>query len=176
MLENLTFPCGDNGQLDVQLGMEPGTNALPEACAEAAAAASHRISALAHSPLPWLITVRIGDADEGQRLNRDFRGKDYATNVLSFPSDEEDAMDDGAEEWYVGDIFICLPVVVREAAEQDKRLLDHLRHLVVHGVLHLNGYDHMETAEAEAMEKLETEILAELGIDDPYTMPLENDR
>lgn len=176
MSKNLTFPCGDNGQLDVQLGLEPAIGGLPEACAEAATATCARINALSASPLPWLITVRIGEEDEGRRLNRDFRSKDYATNVLSFSSDEEDAISDGAEEWYVGDIFICLPVVEREAAEQDKALPDHLRHLVVHGILHLSGYDHMEDAEAAAMEMLETDILAELGIENPYTMPLEDSR
>lgn len=107
------------------------------------------------------ITVRIVDAEEGQALNRDYRGKDYATNVLSFPYDTEPVV--------CGDLVICAPVVEREAQEQGKPLVAHFAHLVVHGLLHLQGYDH-ETGEQDAieMEQRERIVLQSLGFDDPY--------
>lgn len=107
------------------------------------------------------ITVRIVDADEGQALNRDYRGKDYATNVLSFPYDTDPIV--------CGDLVICAPVVEREAREQGKPLHAHYAHLVVHGLLHLQGYDH-ETGEQDAiaMESRERIVLQSLGFDDPY--------
>lgn len=105
------------------------------------------------------ITLRIVGADEGRALNRDWRSKDYATNVLSFPMLERD---------YLGDIVICAEVVAREAAEQGKRPAAHWAHLVVHGVLHLMGHDHIADDEAERMEQLERKLLFKLGFDDPY--------
>ena len=107
------------------------------------------------------ITVRLVDADEGQDLNRDYRGKDYATNVLSFPYESEPVV--------CGDLVVCAPVVAREAAKQGKDRVAHYAHLIVHGVLHLQGYDH-ETgaAEAQQMENKERAILAALGYGDPY--------
>lgn len=113
---------------------------------------------------PAELSIRIVDANEGQALNRDYRGKDYATNVLSFPVD----LPPGMQLPLIGDLAICAPVVIREAAEQGKAARDHWAHLTVHGVLHLLGHDHLEEAEAEAMEALETRILAGLGIADPY--------
>lgn len=110
------------------------------------------------------ITVRFVDADEGQKLNRDFRGKNYATNVLSFPYQ---AADNGQP--LLGDLVICLPVVLREAAEQGRPLSAHFAHLIVHGMLHLQGFDHeICPAEAARMEAREREILAGLGFPDPY--------
>ena len=107
------------------------------------------------------ITLRFVDAEEGQTLNRDYRGKDYATNVLTFPYETEPTV--------CGDIVICAPVVAREAAEQGKPLAAHYAHLVIHGVLHLLGHDH-ETSDtdAEAMEAHERRLLAAFGIPDPY--------
>ena len=110
------------------------------------------------------LSIRIVDTAEGRALNRDYRGKDYATNVLSFPAE----LPPGVDLPLLGDLAICAPVVAREAAEQGKRPRDHWAHMTVHGVLHLLGYDHVEDAEAEAMEALETRILAGLGIADPY--------
>ena len=110
------------------------------------------------------LSIRVVDADEGRALNRDYRGKDYATNVLSFEAE----LPPGLALPLIGDIVICAPVVAREAAEQGKPPRDHWAHLTVHGVLHLLGYDHLEEAEAEAMEALETRVLAGLGIPDPY--------
>jgi probable rRNA maturation factor len=110
------------------------------------------------------LSIRVVDADEGRTLNRDYRGKDYATNVLSFEAE----LPPGLALPLIGDIVICAPVVAREAAEQGKPPRDHWAHLTVHGVLHLLGYDHLEEAEAEAMEALETRVLARLGIPDPY--------
>jgi probable rRNA maturation factor len=107
------------------------------------------------------VTVRFVDAEEGQMLNREYRHKDYATNVLSFPYAPNPEM--------AGDLVLCLPVVLKEAAEQKKPAEAHFAHLIVHGMLHLQGYDH-ETGDedAEIMEAREREILAALGYPDPY--------
>ena len=106
------------------------------------------------------ITIRLVDADEGQELNSEYRGKDYATNVLSFPYDTEPVV--------TGDLVICPSVVTREAAEQNKPLAAHYAHLTVHGMLHLQGWDHENDEEAQQMEDQEREILAALGYPDPY--------
>jgi probable rRNA maturation factor len=113
------------------------------------------------------ITFRIVDTEEGQQLNRDYRGKDYATNVLTFTFDED--MPDIAGLPLLGDIVFCAQVVEKEALEQNISLIDHYAHLTIHGVLHLQGYDHLEEDEAVAMEALETQLLADLGISDPYS-------
>ena len=109
---------------------------------------------------PAEITVRIVDADEGRTLNRDFRAKDYATNVLTFDYQREPTV--------VADLVLCGPVLRREAAEQGVALVDHYAHLIVHGALHAQGHDHERAAEAEAMERRETAILQSLGVADPY--------
>jgi len=111
------------------------------------------------------LTIRLVDEAEGRELNNTWRHKDYATNVLSFPADVPDEMLDIP---LLGDLVICVPVVEREAAEQAKPLEAHWAHLVIHGCLHLLGYDHIEDEEAEEMEALERELLAELGHPDPY--------
>ncbi|GAB2788308.1 rRNA maturation RNase YbeY [Dyella kyungheensis] len=112
------------------------------------------------------LSIRIVDAKEGRTLNRDYRGKDYATNVLSFPVE----LPPGINLPLIGDLVICAPVVAREALEQGKPSRHHWAHMTVHGVLHLIGYDHIDDKEAEQMEALETRILAGLGIDDPYAV------
>jgi probable rRNA maturation factor len=107
------------------------------------------------------VAVRFVDAEEGQALNRDYRHKDYATNVLSFVYESEPRV--------AGDLVVCLPVVLREAAEQGKSTEAHFAHLIVHGMLHLLGYDHETGAkDAARMEAQEREILAGLGYPDPY--------
>ena len=110
------------------------------------------------------LAIRLVDAEEGRALNRDYRDKDYATNVLSFPAE----LPPGVPLPVLGDLVLCAPVIAREAAEQGKPLKHHYAHMVVHGVLHLLGHDHMHEAEAEAMEAIEREVLAGLGIADPY--------
>lgn len=114
------------------------------------------------------LAVRIVDEKEGCSLNHHYRGKDYATNVLSFPADLPEGLPKGIKMPLLGDLVICAPVVAREATEQGKSLAAHYAHLTVHGTLHLLGWDHEDDKEADAMEQLEREILADLGIDDPY--------
>lgn len=133
-------------------------------------AAPHRAALPRHKVVRWIrhaldadaeITVRIVDAEEGQALNRDYRHKDYATNVLTF--------DYATEPVVMADLVLCAPVVAREAADLGKPLAEHYAHLLVHGTLHAQGWDH-ETGEedAQAMEARETAILAGLGEPDPY--------
>lgn len=110
------------------------------------------------------MTIRLVDEAESRELNSEYRGKDSATNVLSFPFE----VPDGIELPLLGDLVICCQVVEREAEEQQKPLLHHWAHMVVHGVLHLRGYDHIKDDEAEEMEALETQILVTLSIPDPY--------
>ena len=114
------------------------------------------------------VAIQLVDAAEGQAMNRQYRGKDYATNVLSFPADLPEGLPEDFDFPQLGDLVICAPVVAREAAEQGKALGDHYAHLTIHGVLHLLGFDHVQEAEAEEMEALERQILASLGIADPY--------
>jgi probable rRNA maturation factor len=106
------------------------------------------------------LALRFVGAAEARRLNREFRGRDYATNVLTFGYQRAPVVH--------ADIVLCVPVVRREAREQRKGFRDHLAHLVVHGVLHAQGHDHDRAADARAMEAREVRILARLGIDDPY--------
>ena len=116
---------------------------------------------------PAELTIRFVDAEEGRSLNRDYREKDYATNVLTFAYNEgEEALAD--DEPTRADIILCTDVLEREAAEQHKTVEQHSAHLIVHGVLHAQGYDHMDDDEAAEMEGIETEILATLGVADPY--------
>ncbi|MBA8884975.1 rRNA maturation RNase YbeY [Dokdonella fugitiva] len=110
------------------------------------------------------LNILIVGRAAGRRYNRQFRGRDYATNVLSFPYEPAP----GEHSGLLGDLVICAPVVAREAREQGKDARDHFAHMTIHGVLHLLGYDHEDERDADAMEALETCILASLGIDDPY--------
>lgn len=115
---------------------------------------------------PAELTIRFVDSAEGQNLNRDYRGKDYATNVLTFAYNEGEEL--AEDEPTQADIILCTDVLQREAAEQKKSVEEHTAHLIVHGVLHAQGYDHEDDEEADEMESLETEILGELGYADPY--------
>ncbi|MFK0569757.1 rRNA maturation RNase YbeY [Endozoicomonas sp.] len=110
------------------------------------------------------ISLLIVDTEEGAELNRQWRNKEGPTNVLSFPSDLPAEL----ELPLLGDLIICAPVVEREAIEQKKSLNSHWAHMMVHGTLHLLGYDHIDDQEAEEMESLETDILGQLGYPDPY--------
>ena len=110
------------------------------------------------------ITLRIVSAKEGRALNRDYRDKDYATNVLTFVYD---ATPDGA---VIGDIVLCAPVIAKEAREQRKELQHHYAHLVTHGTLHLQGYDHEADNDAQVMEQREVALLARMKIADPYSV------
>lgn len=116
------------------------------------------------------LAIRIVGTKEGRALNRHYRGKDYATNVLSFPADMAEGvkLPKGVKMPLLGDIVLCAPVIAREAREQKKALAEHYAHLTVHGTLHLLGLDHEDPREAECMEQLERDILAGLGIGDPY--------
>jgi len=133
-------------------------------------AARHRTALPRHKVIRWIrhaldadaeITVRIVDAEEGQTLNRDFRKKDYATNVLTFDYTQAPLV--------TADLVLCAPVVAKEAKEQGKTLQSHYAHLIVHGTLHAQGWDHETSkADAEAMEAREIEILSGLGFKNPY--------
>ncbi len=112
---------------------------------------------------PAELAVRIVDEAEGQALNRDYRGKDYATNVLTFDYSQAPVV--------AADLVLCAPVVAREAREQGRSLQAHYAHLLVHGALHAQGWDHEDDDEAADMQALETFILATLGVDDPYARP-----
>ena len=117
---------------------------------------------------PAQITLRFVNAEEGQSLNRSFRGKDYATNVLTFSYNEGEEEPLADNDVTQADIILCTDVLQREAAEQNKSLEFHAAHLVIHGVLHAQGYDHESDEEAEEMETLEIEMLASLGFPNPY--------
>jgi probable rRNA maturation factor len=136
---------------------------LPDAAQHRAALARHKVMRCIRHALEAdaEITVRIVNADEGQALNRDYRHKDYATNVLTF--------DYASQPLVMADLVLCAPVVAREAKELNKTLASHYAHLLVHGTLHAQGWDHETSeADAQAMEARETEILAGLGVADPY--------
>ncbi len=151
-------------RLDVSVGY-----ALPRAGVPAAVSFRKWVAAaLAGRIREADLAIRLVDAKEGRALNRHYRGRDYATNVLSFPADLPEGLPEGVRLPLLGDLVLCAPVVAREAREQGKPLAAHYAHLTVHGTLHLLGWDHGNDVEAEAMEQLEREILAGLGIDDPY--------
>jgi len=114
------------------------------------------------------LVIRIVDEQEARRFNRDYRNKDQATNVLSFPAELPAGLPAEIRKTQIGDLLICAPVVAREAKQQHRQEIDHWAHLTIHGTLHLLGYDHLQAEEALAMESLETEILQDLGISDPY--------
>lgn len=129
----------------------------------------HRAALARHKVARWLrhaltsdaeITVRIVDAPEGQELNREYRKKDYATNVLTF--------DYTLEPVVTADLVLCAPVVAQEAKDQGKTLQAHYAHLIVHGALHAQGWDHELDEDAQVMELRETEIMARLGFENPY--------
>lgn len=163
--------------LEIALSTEP---VWPEATDWESLATRAAASALNATPYGTLsdaaatveISIRLTDNDEVQALNRDYRQKDKATNVLSFPMIAPDLLDTVANtddgEVLLGDIVLAYGVCEVEAREKGITLQDHATHLIVHGTLHLLGYDHQGQAEAEAMEQIERDVLATLGIADPY--------
>jgi probable rRNA maturation factor len=120
---------------------------------------------------PAEFTIRFVDEEEGRTLNLTYRGKDYATNVLTFSYNEDLPPQVAAELPDSADIVLCSQILQKEAVEQHKPLIAHAAHLIVHGVLHAHGYDHEDPAEAEEMETLEVDVLRSLGFPDPYQLP-----
>ncbi len=114
------------------------------------------------------VVVRVVSREESAQLNQQYRGKQGATNVLSFPFEMPDEVKESGDMNLLGDLVICAPVVEEQAQEQGKELFAHWAHMVVHGCLHLTGYDHQVSVEAEEMESLETTILAGMGFSSPY--------
>jgi probable rRNA maturation factor len=176
-------PARPVSDLDIDLAIvveeECWNDALPDAerliriaALAALEAGQDRLPSSAHNGLGTELSVVLANDAVVQALNRDYRGKDKPTNVLSFALTEGDEMP-GSDEGptALGDIVLALETIIREAAEQSKPLHDHTMHLVVHGVLHLLGWDHLEEAEAEEMEGREIRILASLGISNPYSLP-----
>lgn len=166
-MPRIKFPASREPHLALQVQLADGRRGVPHAnrlraWANAAYAAHFRNRKMAAAE----VTVRIVGAAESRRLNRDWRGKDKPTNVLSFPAGE--VLDPTAVRHPLGDLVICAPVVMREAKAQQKPPQAHWAHLVVHGVLHLLGYDHENERDATVMEARETAILRHFGIADPY--------
>ena len=122
-------------------------------------------AALANHASDAAVTLRLVDEPEGRELNQRFRKKDNATNVLSFPCD----LSDESGLRILGDIVVCEPVVTREALEQGKHPGDHWAHVIIHGLLHLLGFDHIESQQAEEMEGLEVSLLREMDVSNPYS-------
>lgn len=133
------------------------------------AAVAAGAGAALESDRPAELSVVFADNATVQRLNRDYRGKDAPTNVLSFALTEAEEPDFPGAPLVLGDVVLALETVLAEAARDNKVAADHARHLMVHGILHLLGHDHMTDAEAEAMERIETAVLARFGIADPYS-------
>ncbi|WP_241969857.1 rRNA maturation RNase YbeY [Pseudidiomarina taiwanensis] len=160
--------------LDLQIAVDDAN--LPSAAAfeqwvnAALVAAQHSSQDSSETEL----TIRLVDAAESQALNATYRGKDAPTNVLSFPFDNE-GLPPELSLPLLGDLIICVPVVNAEAAAQGKPVTAHWAHLVIHGTLHLLGYDHIKQTEAEVMETLEKDIMAKLGYPDPYQDELDID-
>lgn len=153
----------------VSIDVAVACSGWPAACPVAAQLAETAArAALAGKHGRLVVDIVLADDAELRRLNRTWRGKDAPTNVLAFPLGEPAAATQTGAPVMLGDIALACETVAREAVEQGKPIADHLRHLVVHGVLHLLGFDHQHEAEAAAMEAREVEILRALGVPDPY--------
>ena len=166
---------GGTATIAVAIEADGWSGALPDPEALVAEAACAALSAACPDLGPATISLLLADDQAVSALNRDWRGKSTPTNVLSFPATETRAGEIPEPEFdgvplELGDIALAFETCQREATDQLKTLADHTRHLTVHGVLHLLGYDHVVEAEAEQMEALETRILAGLGVADPYAV------
>ncbi len=167
---NLVSGDGESGDIviDVALTDPLWTDSLAD-CRQLAQRAVHQALASRPGPAGQACEVSLALADDAKvrGLNRDYRGRDEPTNVLSFPAQAgPPAAGDGP--WLLGDVVLARETLIREAADQNKSLSEHFAHLVVHGVLHLLGHDHMNESEADTMERLEAEALGRLGIPNPY--------
>jgi len=164
------MPEGPSIDIDIRIAVPGWRTAMPNPNAAikkaVQAALGNELPARAVTSLCILLT----DDAEMRKLNAGWRAKDKPTNVLSFPA--ENAVDPARPPEFLGDVALALSTCKREAREQGKAFADHVAHLTVHGVLHLLGYDHMDDEQAEAMEPLETSILARMGIADPYAAPV----
>jgi len=159
--------------IDLSIACAEWKHTLPSVATVARAAAHAALAQSGKRIDAAELSLVLADDATVRDLNARWRGKDAATNVLAFASDEPPAK---GKPVLLGDVVLAYETVAREAKEQGKRLADHLRHLVIHGVLHLLGYDHMKAAPAKRMEALETRILASLGVADPYRLHEELNR
>ncbi|MEK9971078.1 MAG: rRNA maturation RNase YbeY [Ferrovibrio sp.] len=160
------MPDGSSIDIDIRIASSTWRTALPNPAAAVRRAVNAALKAELPARAKTGLSVLLTDDAEMRKLNAGWRAKDKPTNVLSFPA--ESAVDPARPPAYLGDIALGLNTCRREAREQKKAFADHVVHLTVHGVLHLLGYDHMDDEQAEAMEPLETAILAGMGIADPY--------
>lgn len=160
------MPDGSSIEIDIRIASSAWRAVLPNPAAAVRRAAKAALKAELPAKAKTSLSILLTDDDEMRKLNAGWRAKDKPTNVLSFPA--ENAVDPAKPPAYLGDVALGLATCKREAREQKKTLADHVAHLTVHGVLHLIGYDHMDDEQAEAMEPLETQILAGMGIADPY--------
>ena len=171
-------PQGTGGVVEVDISITREAGDWPEDAEWLAERAALAALSAVWDPAdgPAEMSVVLADDALVRTLNRDYRGKDKPTNVLSFALTEADGPDAEDAPTMLGDVVLAWETLVRESAEQDKTLSNHLCHLVVHGVLHLLGYDHEVDAEAEEMERLEVEVLGTLGVPDPYATASSEDR
>lgn len=160
------MPDGSSIEIDIRIASSAWRAALPNPAAAVRRAARAALKVELPAKARTSLSILLTDDAEMRKLNAGWRAKDKPTNVLSFPS--ETAVDPARPPAHLGDVALGLATCKREAREQKKTLADHVAHLTVHGVLHLLGYDHMNDEQAEAMEPLETDILAAMGIADPY--------
>ncbi|MDD9912251.1 MAG: rRNA maturation RNase YbeY [Alphaproteobacteria bacterium] len=145
-----------------------GTAAAAQCIKEAIEALQNTLTPIRSDGKNYGMSIRLDSDEEVKNLNAEFRYKDKPTNVLSFPTDDCDAWDDSENIMYLGDIIIADGVLTQEAHEANKPIEQHLQHLIVHGILHLYGYDHILDNEADIMENAEVHVLNKLGIPNPY--------
>ncbi len=158
----------DSGSAVVHLQVDPGLSLPPAAAVEDWVTATLEALAARGHDVAGQIGIRMLDSESSAQLNRDYRDKAGPTNVLSFPAVAVPGLPEEEARPYLGDLAICLPLVEEQASQQGKTVQAHLAHMVVHGLLHLNGYDHLTDVQAHEMEELETRILRDLGFPDPY--------